>query len=67
LATEGRGIGIAVEGVAAEAAVGAGVLVASSDGKERDDRNPKAFHGTFDAAAQGVFTPWIALKGTQFR
>ncbi|MGB8331326.1 MAG: hypothetical protein WCE62_14470, partial [Polyangiales bacterium] len=43
------------------------VVVAAGDGKERDDRNPKAFHGRFDAAALDVFIDGIGLKVEQFR
>jgi hypothetical protein len=45
----------------------AGVPVAADDPEERDDENPMAFHGNFDAHAGGLFTGRNRLKAKQFR
>jgi hypothetical protein len=43
------------------------VVSASGDPEQRDEENPEAFHGRFDAEAWGLFTQGKRLKAEQFR
>jgi hypothetical protein len=45
----------------------AGIVVAAGDPEQRDDENPEAFHGRFDASGRGIFIGTIGLKTEQFR
>ena len=44
-----------------------GVVVTASDSEQRDEENPEAFHGRFDAGAGGLFICPGDLKTEQFR
>ena len=56
---------------AAERPVGdthiAGVVTAAADPETCEQENPEAFHDTFDARANGLFTAPSGLKTEQFR
>jgi hypothetical protein len=43
------------------------VVSAAGDREQRDEENPEAFHGRFDAGPWGLFTAAKGLKAKQFR
>ena len=43
------------------------VVSATGDPEQRDEENPEAFHGRFDAGPWGLFTAAKGLKAKQFR
>ena len=43
------------------------VVVTAGDSEQRDEENPEAFHGKFDAGARGLFICREHLKTEQFR